>query len=128
MTERETRGHGFLNTLNRTFLWQNVAEADYNREVSPMEKKKAIVKETAAATSPARAAKPKTPRVKTARHSKVVSTEPAVAYMSHENPQEAIAEIAYTLWESRGCPVGTALEDWVSAEHEYRQRLAATRL
>ena len=90
-----------------------------------MPKKQAIVKETAAAASPARAAKSTTPRVRAAQHSKVVSSEPVIA-QSH--PQEVIAQIAYGYWESRGRQGGAALEDWVRAEHEYRQRLAATRL
>jgi hypothetical protein len=90
-----------------------------------MPKKQAIAKETAAAASPARAAKPNTPRVKASQHSKVVSSEPVIA-QSH--PHEAVAQIAYGYWESRGRQGGAPLEDWVRAEHEYRQRLAATRL
>jgi Protein of unknown function (DUF2934) len=90
-----------------------------------MPKKQVIVNETAAIASSARAAKPKTPRVKAAQHSKVVSTEPAIV-QSH--PQEAIAQIAYGYWESRGRQGGAPLEDWLRAEHEYRQRQAATRL
>jgi hypothetical protein len=111
-----------------------------------MAKKQAIVKETAAAATPAssaRAAKPKTPRVTAAQHSKVVSTEPSFAELSStelpsvqagpesihfENAQEVIATIAYSYWESRGCQGGSPIEDWVRAEHEFRQRSAATRL
>ena len=93
-----------------------------------MVKKPAVAKETAAAASPARAAKPKTPRVKTAQHSKTVSTEPVITQTNPEPPHELIAQIAYGYWESRGCQGGAALEDWVRAEHEYKQRLAATRL
>jgi len=33
-----------------------------------------------------------------------------------------VAELAYTLWESRGCPIGSPEEDWFKAEQE----LAAT--
>ena len=29
-----------------------------------------------------------------------------------------VAELAYTLWESRGCPIGTPEEDWFRAEQE----------
>jgi hypothetical protein len=90
-----------------------------------MPKKQAIVTETAAVASSARAAKPKTPRVKTSQHSKVISTESVTA---QTHPHEAIAQIAYGYWESRGHQGGAALEDWVRAENEYRQRLAATRL
>ncbi len=91
-----------------------------------MAKKQESVKPTAAAAPPTRAAKPKTPRVKAAQHSKVVSAEPVIAPI--ENAHEVIAQIAYGFWESRGCQGGGAIEDWVRAEHEYRQRMAATRL
>jgi hypothetical protein len=96
-----------------------------------MPKKQAIVNETAAVASSARAAKPKTPRVKAAQHSKVASTESAESVIAQSHPHEAyeaVAQIAYGYWESRGHQGGTALEDWLRAEHEYRQRLAATRL
>ncbi|MGA2714104.1 MAG: DUF2934 domain-containing protein [Bryobacteraceae bacterium] len=96
-----------------------------------MAKKQAIVKETAAAAAPAtsaRAAKPKTPRVKAAQHSKSVSTEPVSVQSSPDNAEEAIARMAYSYWESRGYQGGSALEDWVRAEHEYRHRAGATRL
>lgn len=33
-----------------------------------------------------------------------------------------IAGVAYTLWEARGCPVGSPEEDWFKAE----QKLAST--
>lgn len=29
-----------------------------------------------------------------------------------------IAELAYTLWESRGCPIGSPEDDWFKAEQE----------
>jgi hypothetical protein len=92
-----------------------------------MAKKQAITNETAVVAPPARAAKPKTPRVKAAQHSsKIVHSDAAPSIT--ENPNEVIARIAYSYWESRGFQGGAAIEDWVRAEHEYRQRLAATRL
>jgi hypothetical protein len=104
-----------------------------------MAKKQATPKETAAPAkaTPARAAKPNTPRVTAAKHSKVVSSESVLVesaaietavQASSEHSAEAIAKIAYGYWESRGYRGGSPLEDWVRAEHEYRQRLAATRL
>jgi len=95
-----------------------------------MAKKQVIVKETVAAAAPARAAKPRAPRVKAAQHSKVVSSESAshaiVAESSvAENTGDVIAQIAYGFWEARGRQAGSPLEDWVRAEHEYRQRIAA---
>lgn len=96
-----------------------------------MAKKQAIVKETAAATAPttsARTAKPKTPRVTAAQHSKSVSIEPVTVQSTPDHAEEVIARIAYSYWEARGCQGGSALEDWVRAEHEYRHRAGATRL
>ena len=89
-----------------------------------MARKQAIVKETVAPAAPktARAAKPKTPRVTAAKHSKSVSTEPATAQAGTENDTEVIAKIAYSYWESRGGHGGSALEDWVRAEREYLNR------
>jgi hypothetical protein len=88
-----------------------------------MAKKPAIIKETAVAAPSARSAKPRTPRVTAAQHSKTASSEQAIGHAHVENPHEAIAQIAYGYWESRGCTGGSALEDWVRAEREYRQRL-----
>jgi hypothetical protein len=92
-----------------------------------MAKKQVIVNETAAAASPARAAKPRAPRVKAAQHSKTVSSDSVIAPTNSENPQEVIAQIAYSYWEARGRQAGTDLEDWVLAEKEYRQRTATAR-
>jgi hypothetical protein len=103
-----------------------------------MPKKQVTAKETVVVALPARAAKPKTPRVKAAKHSKAVSSEPVVTHTeathteavqaNPENSREVIAQIAYGHWESRGYQHGRALEDWVRAEHEYRQRFAVARL
>jgi hypothetical protein len=110
-----------------------------------MPRKPAIAKETAASAKPARATKSSAPRVKAAQHSKVVPAEPVAAaapvaapvekpvekidqpvIAAPENAHEIIAKIAYGYWESRGCQGGTEIEDWVRAEHEYRQRTAAS--
>ena len=39
--------------------------------------------------------------------------------------QEAIARLAYFYWEERGCPNDSPDEDWLQAEAELRNRLAA---
>jgi hypothetical protein len=31
---------------------------------------------------------------------------------------DQVAELAYTLWELRGCPIGSPEEDWFKAEQE----------
>ena len=92
-----------------------------------MAKKQAIAKETAAAAAPARAAKPKTPRVTAAKHSKAVPVEPAIVHADTasagvEDHHEAIALIAYSYWESRGHQHGMHEEDWLRAEREFNQR------
>jgi hypothetical protein len=46
--------------------------------------------------------------------------------------RDAVAMRAYEIWQRRGCPQGTAMQDWLEAEaelrHERRARLEATRL
>jgi hypothetical protein len=32
----------------------------------------------------------------------------------------SIGELAYRLWQSRGCPEGTAEQDWLDAERQLR--------
>ena len=39
--------------------------------------------------------------------------------------QEAIARLAYFYWEERGCPNDSPDEDWLRAQAELRNRLAA---
>jgi len=92
-----------------------------------MAKKQAIISETAAAASPKRAAKPSTPRVQTAKHSKTAVSEPAAVSSAPEPPapentHEVIRKIAYGYWEARGRRHGFHLEDWVRAEHDYETR------
>jgi hypothetical protein len=95
-----------------------------------MAKKQPIIKETAAAAAPktARAAKPpakpKTPRVTAAQHSRMVSAEPPAAHALTLPDAEVIAKIAYGYWEARGCQGGSAIEDWVRAEREYLSQSA----
>ena len=35
-----------------------------------------------------------------------------------------VEQLAYSLWEARGCPPGSAEEDWFRAEEEIRRRRA----
>jgi Protein of unknown function (DUF2934) len=35
--------------------------------------------------------------------------------------QEDIAKLAYALWQQRGCPQGSADEDWLEAERKLRE-------
>jgi hypothetical protein len=133
--------------LNKTFWCGNVVPAAYNLCTRTMAKKQANVSESAAAASAKRAAKPNTPRVQTAKHSKVTGIEQAAvsAAPEHAAPvptpeprparvdrpvasissratsevvHEKIAKVAYAYWESRGRQHGYALDDWIRAESE----------
>ena len=89
-----------------------------------MASKKVIVKETAASAKAARVAKPATPRVPSARHSKSKAVDsnvevPAPVAASQVS-QEVIARTAYGYWQARGCTHGDALQDWLRAENEVR--------
>ena len=33
-----------------------------------------------------------------------------------KSPQENIAQLAYAIWQSRGCPDNSAENDWIEAE------------
>jgi hypothetical protein len=37
--------------------------------------------------------------------------------------QELIAKRAYAIWQARGCPSGTAVNDWFQAEAELRKEI-----
>jgi hypothetical protein len=93
-----------------------------------MAKKQVNINESAAAAAPGRGAKSRAPRVKTAQHSKTVSVEPvgvpAASPVTAENPHDAIARIAYSLWEARGYEEGSPVEDWLRAEQKYRELTA----
>jgi len=103
-----------------------------------MTKKTAVEQGVAPAVKKPRAVRPSATRVTSARHSKLaafsdpvviespVSIESPVAMNTpQENPNEAIAKIAYGYWEARGDQGGNSADDWFRAEFEYRQRLAA---
>ena len=45
-------------------------------------------------------------------------TAPTLAVSSEFETREQIAALAYVLWQGRGCPDGTADEDWCRAEQE----------
>ncbi len=45
---------------------------------------------------------------------------------SQENRQESIANLAYALWQQRGCPVGSSEQDWTDAEQQLQNPRAET--
>ncbi len=66
-------------------------------------------------------------QMQTARESGHRSDE-AATDLGIEHPtldQEAIARLAYFYWEERGCPNDSPDEDWLRAQAELRNRLAA---
>lgn len=103
--------------------------------------RKPVTQTSAAAPATALASKPRTTRVSTSRHSKSVAAEEATLKVeaepkqsieeilvsltetpvSHEDPIDAIAKLAYGYWEERGRQGGDPLEDWVRAEEAYRK-------
>ena len=64
--------------------------------------------------------------VRTARDSRHRSDEATDLGIEHRTlDQEAIARLAYSYWEERGCPTDSPHEDWLRAEAELGNRLAA---
>jgi hypothetical protein len=47
---------------------------------------------------------------------------PEAAAPQTADEHEEIARLAYSYWEARGCTGGSAEEDWLRAEREYRAR------
>lgn len=48
--------------------------------------------------------------------------ESTVGHGIHNFGHREIAALAYELWQARGCPEGTAGEDWANAVKELRSR------
>jgi hypothetical protein len=44
--------------------------------------------------------------------------------MQSENRSRSVGELAYQLWQARGCPQGTAEQDWLDAERLLRAKQA----
>ncbi len=44
--------------------------------------------------------------------------KPAIPPVSEERVTETIQQLAYALWERRGCPAGSAEQDWREAEEQ----------
>jgi hypothetical protein len=43
------------------------------------------------------------------------------SYVPEPSVQEAIAKLAYALWQQRGCPYGSPRVDWPEAERTLRE-------
>ncbi len=39
--------------------------------------------------------------------------------------EDAVAALAYQMWQERGCPIGSDQEDWFRAENELKNRKTA---
>jgi len=93
-----------------------------------MAKKPAVATTRTVAAAPARAAKPRAPRVKSATHSKIAPAEPVAMIEEVEiaipmNATDGVAKLAYGYWEARGYQGGNPLDDWVRAEREFNAGL-----
>lgn len=44
------------------------------------------------------------------------------AGVEQDRNQDAIAALAYQMWQERGCPLGSDQEDWFRAENELKNR------
>ncbi len=51
-----------------------------------------------------------------------IKQTPAPPEPNHTHEQ--IAALAYHLWESRGCPIGTPEQDWLDAEKDLAAKQA----
>lgn len=63
-----------------------------------------------------------TPRNAKDRKSQSVRAEDHEERYDDRSEQERIAQLAYSYWESRGCPLGSPEEDWLQAEREIQER------
>src|SRR5689334_11491430 len=52
-----------------------------------------------------------------ARKSQIQDVQPKAV----ENEEERIAQLAYALWQDRGCPIGSPEQDWIEAERQLRR-------
>ena len=41
---------------------------------------------------------------------------------NQENSTASIAQLAYALWQNRGCPIGSPEDDWIEAENQVNRR------
>jgi hypothetical protein len=82
-------------------------------------------------TGAAAAASPVKRRVQRAKHAGAqadgtVSTVSGTAVQEMVVDREAVARLAYSYWEARGFIGGSPEEDWLRAEREIRETLAAS--
>jgi hypothetical protein len=62
------------------------------------------------------------PRRASATHSRKPASATTTASTTAVIDQEAIAALAYSYWEARGCQGGSPEEDWLRAEQELLSR------
>ena len=65
---------------------------------------------------------PRIPRSNSPKPSTIPAPEPPPipGASGHELEAQEIARLAYSYWEARGCPEGSAEADWLRAEQELR--------
>jgi hypothetical protein len=52
---------------------------------------------------------------KQVRYTVELKPEGAITTLAHDFDEQDIAQLAYELWQSRGCPDGSPQEDWFRA-------------
>jgi hypothetical protein len=52
--------------------------------------------------------------------SKRLRREAVPSSREENDEQETISALAFSIWQARGCPQGTAAEDWRRAEEQVR--------
>ena len=81
-------------------------------------------------TGAAAAASPAKRRVQRTKHAqvdgKVSTVSETIVQQEMVVDREAVARLAYSYWEARGFVGGSPEEDWLRAEREIRETLAAT--
>ncbi len=80
----------------------------------------------AAAASPVKRRAPRTKRAETPVDGKISAAPETVEQQELVVDREAIARLAYSYWEARGFTGGSSEEDWLRAEREIRESLAAS--
>jgi hypothetical protein len=91
-------------------LWNVSGKKDMSSKATP-----ARISETAMQAAPA--PEPDTQLTQKAEAQKPQETPPS---SSQEFSHERCSELAYSLWRQRGCPEGSADEDWLEAERQLR--------
>ena len=59
-------------------------------------------------------------KVKPVKAANTTPHELVEMFVAEKVSEDAVAALAYQLWQERGCPVGSDQEDWFRAEQQLR--------